>query len=95
MTLTQGDFATEERLELQSQRLGRQFREAGRGPQGSRSLDPGPRPSFSTVIQDGYCISWTRLRPSAGEAAASNHTALTGARGRNLDHTLAFCKYGP
>jgi hypothetical protein len=40
-----------------SQRLGRELREARRGPQDSRRVRPGPRPSFSTLIHDGHCIS--------------------------------------
>ena len=40
-----------------SQRLGRELREARRGPQDSRRVGPGPRASFSTLIHDGHCIS--------------------------------------
>ena len=40
-----------------SQRLGRELREARRGPQDSRRVGPRPRPSFSTLIHDGHCIS--------------------------------------
>jgi hypothetical protein len=57
VTLTQGDFATEDRLELHRSVWVGSFEKARRGPQDSRRVRPGPRPSFSTLIHDGHCIS--------------------------------------